>query len=119
MSAPVSTPILSAAPALHAPRTSLMGLLAWGVLLALLAGSWQGADMRPFDLVRDAGNMATYAADFFPPKFGDWRLYLQEMIVTVQIALWERPWPWCLRCRWACCHRPTSHPGGFTSRSGA
>jgi phosphonate transport system permease protein len=72
----------------RAPRTSLMGLLAWGILLALLAGSWRGADMRPFDLVRDSGNMATYAADFFPPKFADWRIYLQEMIVTVQIALW-------------------------------
>jgi phosphonate transport system permease protein len=70
------------------PRTSLLGLLAWGVALALLAGSWQGADMRPFDLVRDAGNMATYAADFFPPKFGEWRFYLQEMVVTLQIALW-------------------------------
>ncbi len=70
------------------PRTSLLGLLAWGALLALLAGSWRGADMRPFDLVRDAGNMATYASDFFPPKFGDWRLYLQEMVITLQIALW-------------------------------
>ncbi len=70
------------------PRTSLLGWLAWGVLLALLAGSWRGADMRPFDLVRDAGNMATYAADFFPPKFGDWRAYLQEMFVTLEIALW-------------------------------
>lgn len=70
------------------PRTNLLGLLAWGLLLALLAGSWRGADMRPFDLVRDAGNMATYAFDFFPPKFGDWRLYLQEMIVTLEIALW-------------------------------
>jgi phosphonate transport system permease protein len=62
--------------------------MAWGIVLALLAGSWRGADMRPLDLVRDAGNMATYAADFFPPKFTDWRLYLQEMVVTVQIALW-------------------------------
>jgi phosphonate transport system permease protein len=69
-------------------RTSLLGLLAWGALLALLAGSWQGADMRPFDLLRDSGNMATYAADFFPPNFHDWRLYLQEMIVTLEIALW-------------------------------
>jgi len=74
--------------AAQAPRTSLFALLAWGILLALLAGSWRGADMRPLDLLRDAGNMATYAADFFPPKFGEWRLYLQEMVVTVQIALW-------------------------------
>ncbi len=69
-------------------RTSLLTWLAWGVLLAMLAGSWKGADMRPFDLVRDAGNMATYAADFFPPKFKDWQLYLSEMLVTLEIALW-------------------------------
>ena len=72
----------------HAPRTSLLGWLAWGTVLALLAGSWNGADMRPGDLVRDSGNMATYAADFFPPKFTDWRLYLTEMVITLQIALW-------------------------------
>ena len=44
--------------------------------------------MRAFDLVRDSANMATYAADFFPPKFDDWRLYMQEMLITLQIALW-------------------------------
>jgi phosphonate transport system permease protein len=82
------TPTLASVPNPQPPRTSLMGLVAWGVMLALLAGSWKGADMRPFDLLRDAGNMATYAADFFPPKFADWRLYLQEMVITVQIALW-------------------------------
>ena len=70
------------------PRTSIGALLAWGVLLALLAGSWKGADMRPLDLVRDSANMVTYAADFFPPKFTDWRIYLQEMVITLQIALW-------------------------------
>jgi len=72
----------------RAPRASLPVLLVWGFLLALLAGSWQGADMRPLDLWRDAGNMATYAADFFPPDFRDWRMYLAEMVVTVQIAVW-------------------------------
>jgi phosphonate transport system permease protein len=70
------------------PRTSLLTLLAWGVLLALLAGSWRGADMRPLDLVRDSSNMAEYASSFFPPDFSDWRMYLGEMLVTAQIALW-------------------------------
>ena len=69
-------------------RTSVLGWIGWGLLLAMLAGSWKGADMRPFDLVRDAGNMATYAADFFPPQFTDWRMYLTEMLVTLEIALW-------------------------------
>jgi phosphonate transport system permease protein len=71
-----------------APRASLAMLLGWGVLLALLAGSWKGADMRPLDLLRDASNMGQYAASFFPPDFKEWRVYLEEMVVTVQIALW-------------------------------
>lgn len=79
---------LAPAPLPAAPRTSTATLLLWGVLLALLAGSWQGADMRPLDLFRDAGNMAQYASGFFPPDFGDWRHYLDEMLVTLQIALW-------------------------------
>jgi phosphonate transport system permease protein len=44
--------------------------------------------MRPLDLIKDSGNMATYAADFFPPNFSQWRLYLEEMLITLQIALW-------------------------------
>lgn len=75
-------------PSLPPPRTSLGMLLGWGALLALLAGSWKGADMRPLDLVRDSANMAEYAASFFPPDFREWRLYLEEMVVTLQIALW-------------------------------
>jgi phosphonate transport system permease protein len=70
------------------PRASLRGLLLWGGLIALLAGSWKGADMRPLDLVRDGGNMAEYAKGFFPPAFGDWRTYLSELLVTFEIALW-------------------------------
>lgn len=79
---------LAAVPAARMPRASLFSMVGWGVLLLVLAGSWNGADMRPADLVRDSANMVTYAADFFPPKFGDWKMYLQEMLVTLQIALW-------------------------------
>lgn len=71
-----------------APKRSLTWYAGWGLLLLLLASSWQGADMRPMDLLRDSGNMATYAAEFFPPNFAQWELYLQEMLVTLQIALW-------------------------------
>jgi phosphonate transport system permease protein len=70
------------------PRPSLVNLGLLALLLALLAGSWTGADMRPLDLIRDAGNMAEYARGFFPPDFGDWRNYLAELIITLQIALW-------------------------------
>jgi phosphonate transport system permease protein len=79
-SAPVTPP--------PAPHTSVTRLVMWGVVALLLAGSWKGADMRPLDLLRDAGNMAEYARGFLPPDFSDWRHYLAEMLVTLQIALW-------------------------------
>ncbi|MDF3837198.1 phosphonate ABC transporter, permease protein PhnE [Cupriavidus basilensis] len=70
------------------PRASLPVLFVWAVVLALLALSWKGADMRPLALWTDSGNMARFAADFFPPSFRDWRIYVDEMLVTVQIAIW-------------------------------
>jgi len=70
------------------PKTSLVALIGWGLLIAVLAGSWKGADMRPFDLWRDASNMASYASGFFPPDFREASHYLQELIVTLQIAVW-------------------------------
>lgn len=63
-------------------------LLVWGVICAVLAWSWQGAEMNPLALVKDGGNMATFLADFFPPDFSNWQFYAKEMVTTVQIALW-------------------------------
>jgi phosphonate transport system permease protein len=82
----IAAPSVGAPP--PAPRTSTTTLVIWGVVLALLAGSWTGADMRPLDLGRDAGNMAQYASGFFPPDFREWRHYLTELVITLQIALW-------------------------------
>lgn len=73
---------------LYAQPRSLAYHFSWAILVALLAWSWQGADMRPLDLFRDSANMAVFAAEFFPPNFHDWRIYLQEMLITVHIALW-------------------------------
>jgi phosphonate transport system permease protein len=58
------------------------------VFFVLLIWAWEGADMRPLALFKDSANMAVFARDFFPPNFQDWRVYLQEMIITVHIALW-------------------------------
>lgn len=70
------------------PKRDTGKLLVWGIVLAILAMSWKGADMRPLELLRDSGNMLTYAASFFPPDFHEWRIYLQELLVTLQIAAW-------------------------------
>jgi phosphonate transport system permease protein len=69
-------------------RPSWLTYFAWALALAVLAWAWRGAEIRPFDLVKDSGNIGTYAKEFFPPDFRDWRLYAKEMAVTVHIAIW-------------------------------
>ena len=85
---PIANPPLHALAHTALTKRSLTWYLTWGFILVLLAASWEGADMRPAELFRDSGNMATYAADFFPPNFRQWRIYVDEMVVTLQIALW-------------------------------
>jgi phosphonate transport system permease protein len=71
-----------------AQRPSWLYYAGWAAALAFLGWAWKGAEIRPLDLVRDAGNIATYLSDFFPPNFRDWRIYLGEMLVTLHIAVW-------------------------------
>ncbi|MFD2178350.1 phosphonate ABC transporter, permease protein PhnE [Veronia pacifica] len=54
----------------------------------VLAWAWQGAEMRPMQLIEDSGNMAELASDFFPPDFTHWQLYVEETLITLQIAVW-------------------------------
>ncbi len=62
--------------------------LTWGALVIALSLSWKGVEMDPLTLFRDAGNMSQFAKGFFPPSFHDWHFYLEEMLLTVEIALW-------------------------------
>lgn len=65
-----------------------MPALAAGVVVAL-AWSWGPAEMGRWPyLFTDAGNMAEYLRGFLSPNFADWRFYLEEMLVTIQIAIW-------------------------------
>lgn len=57
-------------------------------LVAVLIWAWRGAEMNPASLIQDAGNMWILINDFFPPNFAEWELYAEEMIVTIQIAIW-------------------------------
>lgn len=69
-------------------RKSTITYLMWSVVALILMWAWEGAEMRPLALITDAGNMREYAAGFFPPDFHFWDLFLEEMLVTVQIAIW-------------------------------
>ncbi|MAU95999.1 MAG: phosphonate ABC transporter, permease protein PhnE [Fulvimarina sp.] len=58
-------------------------------VIGALAISWGPAEMGRWTfLFTDSANMAEYASGFLRPDFGDWRYYVHEMIVTVQIAVW-------------------------------
>jgi phosphonate transport system permease protein len=89
MTPPTSAAAVGAAtlPPRDAKRTWLQ-LLSWGVALAVLAWAWQGAEMNPAALIADSGNMVKLASDFFPPNFHEWRYYLDEILITLQIAIW-------------------------------
>ena len=68
-------------------RTST-NIFIWTILAIALMWSWEGADMRPMALYEDAANMAAFVDGFFPPDFYEWPTLLEEMIITVQIAIW-------------------------------
>lgn len=69
-------------------KRSATSIIMWGGALMLLMSSWEGADMRPMDLWNDSENMVTFADGFFPPNFVEWKMYLEEMWITIQIAIW-------------------------------
>tara|TARA_B100000674_G_scaffold275746_1_gene227716 strand:+ start:6174 stop:6989 length:816 start_codon:yes stop_codon:yes gene_type:complete len=69
-------------------KRSASSFLLWAVILGLLAMSWEGADMRPMTLFENSGNMVDFAEGFFPPDFLMWKMYVEEMWITIQIAIW-------------------------------
>ncbi|HXZ09533.1 MAG TPA: phosphonate ABC transporter, permease protein PhnE [Paraburkholderia sp.] len=74
--------------AARAGKRSWVSLAGWIAVLAVLGASWHSADMRPLDLLTDSGNMGQFAKDFFPPDFTEWQSYVNEMIVTLAVAVW-------------------------------
>jgi phosphonate transport system permease protein len=63
--------------------------LIWAAIIAVLVWSWAPAEMyRVIGLITDYQNMATFLEGFANPSFRYWETYLDEMIVTVQIAVW-------------------------------
>ena len=73
---------------LRPPPSGFATTIGWALAGMLLIWSWGGADMRPLALFKDSANMAVFAREFFPPNFHDWRIYLDEMVITIHIAVW-------------------------------
>ncbi len=69
-------------------KTKLLRLFAGVVFAGVLMWAWQGSEMRPQDLITYRGNMAAYLAGFLLPDFTEWRQYLHQTLITIQIAIW-------------------------------
>lgn len=77
---------------LEPPRVSLKQWAGRGavtvVVIVALAWSYRGAEVRPGDLIQHSGNMFEYVKGFLHPDFTRWRMFTQQMLVTIQIAIW-------------------------------
>jgi phosphonate transport system permease protein len=69
-------------------RYKLFRLFGAIILMIILIWAWKGSEMRPMDLFAYRGNMSAYLKGFLTPDFLNWREYMKQMAVTIQIALW-------------------------------
>ncbi|HEY5107590.1 MAG TPA: phosphonate ABC transporter, permease protein PhnE [Caulobacteraceae bacterium] len=84
----------ASAEAIPRPPSRAMGdrafdILVWGGLAALLIAGFHGAEIfRISDLFSGSAAMRQLAVQFVRPNFTDWRLYIANMWLTVQMAIW-------------------------------
>jgi phosphonate transport system permease protein len=70
-------------------RQRLVDWLVWGGLAALLVVSARAVELNRFPLLfSNSANMRQMAQSFAHPDFHLWRLYVANMWLTLQIALW-------------------------------
>lgn len=75
------------------PKRSLSDIafdtLLWGGVLVLLVASFAPAEMYKLPLVfSKSENMRQFAEGFAKPDLASWGLYVRQMWLTIQIALW-------------------------------
>jgi phosphonate transport system permease protein/phosphonate transport system substrate-binding protein len=80
-------------PLKHAPTRlftdRLIDAVIWGGFFGLLVWSFWPAEVFKFPLLSaNSDRMGEYLAGFARPDFTEWKNYLDQIIVTIQIALW-------------------------------
>jgi len=64
-------------------------MLVWGAVIVLLIVGFKPVDMGHFTrLFTNSENMRQFGAELLKPDFTDWKLYVAQMWLTVQIAMW-------------------------------
>ncbi len=64
-------------------------LLVWGAVIVLLVVGFKPVEMgHVTKLFTNSENMRQFGSELLKPDFGDWKLYVAQMWLTVQIAMW-------------------------------
>ena len=67
----------------------LIDAIIWGGFFGLLIWSFWPAEVYKFPLLSaNSDRMGEYMAGFARPDFTEWRNYMEQILVTIQIALW-------------------------------
>jgi phosphonate transport system permease protein len=80
-------------------RRSLMGTIAWAIVVSLIVWGIVATDLRWGDLLRGTDNMASmivgsvgptgrHLPGFVPADFTMWTIYVEQMVVTIHMAIW-------------------------------
>ncbi len=92
MAAPAASTLQerSAPPPPVAPvRERALNFLVWGAVVVVLLSSAGPVELRRLPLLwTNSDNMRQFGRSFLKPEWGDWRLYVAQMWLTLQIALW-------------------------------
>jgi len=85
------TPAAASVPQAPSKSAASWGLdvLVWGGIAAVLIYSIGDVDLGNIvNLTRNSEVVGQFLADLIRPDFSDWRLFVEQMWLTVQIALW-------------------------------
>ena len=64
-------------------------MLVWGAVIVLLVVAFKPVEMGHFSrLFTNSDNMRQFGRELLKPDFTEWRLYVAQMWLTVQIAMW-------------------------------
>jgi len=67
----------------------LPDLLVWGGVILILVIAFRPVDMAHLPrLFTNSENMRQFGREFLKPDFTQWRLYVSQMWLTIQIAMW-------------------------------
>ena len=76
-------------PPVKAMKDRLIDYAVWGAVVLLLVISMHAVELGRLPLLfSNSQNMRTFGASFLKPEFAQWKLYVAQMWLTLQIALW-------------------------------